>query len=85
MASRSLTSISGYSSPPLQQRLLWNMLVLVTDWTRHNAPRRDDLTMRQFTPWACAIGGFLEHHGIKGFLSNVDAVRNIDEQDAIWT
>jgi hypothetical protein len=71
--------------PANQQRLLWNLLVLVTDWTRHDAPSRDDLTMRQFTPWACAIGGFLEHHGIKGFLSNVDTVRNIDEQDATWT
>jgi hypothetical protein len=40
--------------------------------------------MRQFTPWAEALGGFLEYHGITGFLSNTDTVRDIDEDEATW-
>jgi hypothetical protein len=71
--------------PANQRRVLWNLLILVIDWTRSGAPRRDDLTMRQFTTWACALGGFLDHHGIKGFLTNVETVRDIDELDATWT
>ena len=49
--------------------VLWHLLVLVADWTRQGAPRRAGLTMRQFTRWAEAIGGFLAHHGIEGFLA----------------
>jgi hypothetical protein len=40
--------------------------------------------MRQFTPWAEAVGGFLAHHGIGGFLANVETVRDIDEEEATW-
>ncbi len=43
------------------------------------------LTMRQFTPWAEAVGGFLAHHGIPGFLANVETVRDIDEEESTWT
>jgi hypothetical protein len=71
---------------PANQRLvLWHLLVLVADWTRSSAPRRDGLTMRQFTPWAEAVGGFLGHHGIPGFLANVETVRDIDEEESTWT
>lgn len=71
---------------PANQRLvLWNLLVLVLDWTSQGAPRPPGPAMRQFTPWAEAIGGFLEHHGIKGFLTNAESVRGIDDDAAIWT
>lgn len=70
---------------PANQRLvLWHLLVLVADWTRSGAPRRPGLTMRQFTTWAEAVGGFLEHHGIEGFLANVETVRDIDDDEAGW-
>lgn len=64
--------------------LLGHLLVLVLDWTRAGAPRARVEGMRQFTSWAAGAGGFLEHHGIKDFLGNADAVREIDEDDATW-
>ena len=51
-------------APANQRQVLWHLLVLVADWTRAGAPRRPGLTMRQFTPWAEAVGGFLAHHGL---------------------
>jgi len=68
-----------------QRRVLWHLLILVVDWTRQGARRRDGLTMRQFTGWAEAVGGFLAHHGIEGFLANADTVRDIDDDEADWT
>jgi hypothetical protein len=70
--------------PSNQRRILWNLLVLVADWTRQGAPRQPGLTMRQFTTWAEAVGGFLVCHGIPGFLANVETVRDIDDEDAAW-
>jgi hypothetical protein len=67
-----------------QRKILQHLLILVVDWTRNGAPRQTGLTMRQFTPWVEAIGGFLEYHGITGFLSNTDDVRDIDEEEAMW-
>jgi hypothetical protein len=68
-----------------QRKVLWHLLVLVADWTQAGAPRRGGLTMRQFTPWAEAVGGFLAHHGISHFLGNVETVRDIDEEESTWT
>jgi hypothetical protein len=68
-----------------QRKVLWYLLVLVADWTQAGAPRRAGLTMRQFTPWAEAVGGFLAHHGIGEFLGNVETVRDIDEEESTWT
>ena len=45
-------------------------------------PRRAGLIMRQFTSWAKAVGGFLAHHGIEGFLANVETVRDIDDGES---
>lgn len=67
-------------TPANQRQVLWHLLVLVADWTRNGAPRREGLTMRQFTPWAEAVSGFLAHHGIGGFLANLETVRDIDEE-----
>lgn len=67
-----------------QRTVLWHLLILIADWTRNNAPRQRGLTMRQFTPWAEAVGGFLAHHGIGDFLGNVETVRDIDEDEATW-
>ena len=68
-----------------QRTVLWHLLVLVADWISHGAPRQAGLTMRQFTGWAEAVGGFLAHHGIEGFLANVETVREIDDEEADWT
>lgn len=71
--------------PANQRQVLWHLLVLVTDWTQAGAPRRSGITMRQFTPWAEAVDGFLAHHGVEGFLGNVETVRDIDEEEGRWT
>ena len=70
--------------PANQRTVLWHLLVLVADWTRQGAPRRAGLTMRQFSSWAEAVGGFLAHHGIDGFLANVETVRDIDDDESDW-
>ncbi|WP_433297413.1 hypothetical protein ACQP2F_40960 [Actinoplanes sp. CA-030573] len=71
--------------PGNQLTVLWHLLVLVLDWTGNDAPRSTGVSMRQFTPWAQALGGFLAWHGIDGFLSNITAVRDIDEDETRWT
>ncbi|EWM67982.1 MULTISPECIES: NAD-dependent epimerase/dehydratase family protein [unclassified Micromonospora] len=70
--------------PANQLTVLWHLLVLVLDWTRQGAPKVKGLSMRQFTPWAQALGGFLAHHGIDGFLTNAAEVREIDEDETRW-
>jgi hypothetical protein len=72
-------------NPANQRRVLWHLLILVIDWTRGGAPRQVGITMRQFTPWAEAVGGFLAHHDVAGFLANIQTVRDIDEDNATWT
>ncbi|MFG1843670.1 hypothetical protein [Micromonospora carbonacea] len=72
------------TDPANQLTVLWHLLVLVLDWTRQGAPRVSGLSMRQFTPWAQALGGFLHHHGIDGFLTNAADVREIDEDETRW-
>lgn len=69
--------------PANQRTVLRHLLVLVMDWMAAGAPRSEDV-MRQFTPWAQATGGFLGHHGIAGFLGNVDDVRAMDDEDSEW-
>ncbi|WP_327086665.1 hypothetical protein OIE66_30635 [Nonomuraea sp. NBC_01738] len=70
--------------PGNQMTVLWHLLVLVLDWTGQGAPRATGLSMRQFTPWATALGGFLGHHGITEFLGNAADVRDIDEDESRW-
>ncbi|MDI1466366.1 hypothetical protein QEZ54_35850 [Catellatospora sp. KI3] len=70
--------------PRNQLTVLWHLLVLVLDWTRQGAPRVAGVSMRQFTPWAQYLGGFLAHHGIDGFLTNAGSVREIDEDETRW-
>ena len=49
--------------PDHRAELLWRLLVLVADWVAAGTPRDDDVpAMRQFTPWARGVGGFLAHH-----------------------
>lgn len=85
---------SGFTIPDLPQwimeqgnrrTLLRHVLTLIVDWCAAGAPQAEGVTMRQFTPWARAVGGFLAHHGIEGFLTNVDEVRAVDESDEEWT
>lgn len=72
-------------NPQHRGELLWWLLVLVADWVAAGTPRDTSVpSMRQFTPWAQGTGGFLAHHGITGFLSNLSKVRGMDDEDAKW-
>ncbi|WP_244211033.1 hypothetical protein [Amycolatopsis kentuckyensis] len=65
--------------------MLRHVLVLILDWTNNGAPKASSVPqMRQFTPWARHLGGFLEHHQVGGFLGNADAARELDEEDSEW-
>jgi hypothetical protein len=70
--------------PRNQMTIIWHLLILVLDWIHHGGNRRRDLTMRQFTPWAHALGGFLAYHRIEGFLTNQHTVTDIDEDETRW-
>lgn len=72
------------TNPANQLTVLWHLLVLVLDWTRAGAPKATVLSMRQFTPWAQHLGGFLARHGVDGFLANAADVRGIDEDETRW-
>jgi hypothetical protein len=69
--------------PTNRATVLRHLLILVMDWITAGAPRSDH-TMRQFTTWAQATGGLLEHHGISGFLDNLADLREADDEDAEW-
>ncbi len=71
--------------PANRATVLRHILILVLDWTAHGAPPATKTPqMRQFTTWAKHLGGFLQHHGITGFLGNADANRNLDDDNAEW-
>jgi hypothetical protein len=72
-------------NPANRSALLWRLLVLVADWVAAGTPRDTTVPpLRQFTPWAHGTGGFLAHHGITGFLTNLNAMRRMDEADHKW-
>jgi hypothetical protein len=85
---------TGFAIPDLQGwimdpsnrvRLLERLLILVADWVAAGTPKDTTVpAIRQFTPWAHGVGGFLAHHGITGFLGNLSAMRAMDEEDRKW-
>ncbi|MCI2423959.1 hypothetical protein MOQ72_41830 [Saccharopolyspora sp. K220] len=85
---------SGFTIPNLdtwildlanQATVLRHVLTLILDWTANGAPTSTLVPqMRQFTRWAQHIGGFLEHHGITGFLGNAESARELDDDAAEW-
>jgi hypothetical protein len=81
-----IPDLQGWIKDPANRAaLLWRLLVLVADWVAAGTPRDTDAPqMRQFTPWAHGVGGFLAHHGITGFLTNLNAIRRMDEEDHKW-
>ncbi|MEU0793788.1 hypothetical protein ABZ342_27265 [Amycolatopsis sp. NPDC005961] len=71
--------------PVNRATVLRHVLILILDWTMHGAPTATAVPqMRQFTAWARQLGGFLEHHGIGGFLANAAANRDLDDDNAEW-
>jgi hypothetical protein len=81
-----IPDLQGWIKDPRNRAgLLWRLLVLVADWVAAGTPRDPSVPrMRQFTPWAHGVGGFLAHHGITGFLANLHAIRDMDEEDRKW-
>lgn len=83
---------SGFRIPDLFQwleepenraALLRALLILCRDWVVAGAPRIDH-RMRNFTRWACGVGGFLQHHGLPGFLENRSKLESQDDEQAMW-
>jgi hypothetical protein len=85
---------SGFTIPNLDSwildpgnraTVLRHVLTLVLDWTVNGAPAaRSVPQMRQFTRWAQHLGGFLDHHGVTGFLGNADTTRTLDDDAVEW-
>lgn len=72
--------------PQNRAKVLRAVLILVSDWVAAGAkPDRSIPPMRSWTSLVQGIGGILTHHGISGYLSNVDLVRGMDEETARWT
>lgn len=66
-------------------KLLVALLTLVRGWIDSDAPTAEQYTMRGFTKWAQAMGGFLEFLGIFGFLDNVDELDERDTDHEEWS
>jgi hypothetical protein len=69
--------------PAEVDRLIRCLMLMVLDWVAAGAPR-EDFVMRGFTQWARALGGFLKHHGITGFLANAEELREADSEEEEW-
>jgi hypothetical protein len=68
-----------------QAVMLRHVLILIMDWIASGAPRDQALPeMRNFSEWVHGAGGFLAHHGIEGFLGNLDEIRKNDAEDLRW-
>ena len=76
---------SWIEDPANQSDLLMALLVLVADWAAAGCADAEVTPMRQFTRWARAAGGLLEHHGVSGLLGNTDELDDLDDDDADWT
>lgn len=61
--------------------LLAALLILVRSWIDSGAARVNELRMRNFSSWAQAMGGFLAHHKIPGFLANKKELATHDEEE----
>lgn len=71
------------TDPENAAELLRRLLVLIADWAAAGAPQ-GNYVMRQFTPWARAVGGLLDHHGVHGFLANRSALDAADDAATAW-
>jgi hypothetical protein len=59
------------------------LLILARDWVAAGAPQI--VTRRRgFTQWASAMAGFLDFHGVPGFLQNDDTVQEADTEREQW-
>lgn len=70
--------------PENKARLVWALLVMVRAWAANGMPKSDD-EMRNYTPWAQALGGLLAFHGIHGFRQNKDELADADDEKAEWS
>jgi hypothetical protein len=80
-----IPDLEAWIEKPANQRIvLTALLVLVADWAAAGCPLADVVPMRQFTSWARAAGGLLEHHGVEGFLGNSGELEVMDDDAADW-
>jgi hypothetical protein len=60
------------------------LLILARGWISDGG-HAEPYVMRGFTRWATAMGGFLLHYGLGGFLSNRDALEKQDDEAVTWS
>ena len=62
------------------------LLTIARAWYVAGKPKAQDIpALGTFTNWAKTIGGILEHSGVSGFLSNLDALyQDTDEDSTQW-
>ncbi|MFT7835604.1 bifunctional DNA primase/polymerase [Saccharothrix sp. BKS2] len=73
---------TGFRHPKLrswvrenQGQVIWSWLVVIQSWLKAGRPIPDNLpTMGSFTEWVEVVGSILDHAGIKGLLTNRNAV-----------
>lgn len=68
-----------------QGQIVWSWLVLVQSWIKAGRPIPDDLpAMGSFTEWVEVVGSVLDHAGVKGLLTNRNAVAaQVDNEAAL--
>ena len=62
-------------------KILHSLLMLMRGWIVAGA-NRIETPMRTFTPWASATAGFLDWLREPGFMTNRDALQEVDEEEA---
>jgi hypothetical protein len=67
--------------PENKARVAWALLVMVRAWAASGMPKSKD-EMRNYTPWAQALGGLLAFHGIEGFRQNKEELADADDEKA---
>ena len=66
-------------------RLVYSILVLVTNWIAQGQPSWTKSRLGSFEGWSSVIGGILYTSGIEGFLKNMDEMlENADEESQEW-
>jgi DNA polymerase-1 len=68
-------------------KLLWAAFTLIRAWYWAGRPKpKREVRLGSFQEWTDAVGGVFDHAGIEGFLSNLEGVREVkDEETRQWS
>jgi hypothetical protein len=67
-------------------RLIGALLTRGTAWFEAGQPTKDVIVVGEFESWSEVIGGIVKYAGVKGFLGNLQALYELNDEDAEeWT